>query len=79
MKVDLQQKLVFPDVVQTNLRPDIVIWSTAPKKMILLELTAPWAERTDESNEIAVKVPRTGRYVQGERVHHLDLPCRSRM
>jgi len=51
MKVDLQQKLVFPDVVQTNLRPDIVIWSTAPKKMILLELTVPWEERTDEANE----------------------------
>jgi len=39
MKVDLRQKLVFPDVVQTSLRPDIVIWSTIPKMMILVELT----------------------------------------
>lgn len=51
MKVDLQQKLVFPDVIQTTLRPDIVIWSTLPKRMILLELTVPWEERTDEANE----------------------------
>ena len=44
-------KLVFPDVVQTSLRPDIVIWSTVPKVMILVELTVPWEERTDEANE----------------------------
>jgi len=51
MKVDLQHKLVFPDVVQTSLRPDIVIWSTIPKMMILVELTVPWEEKTDEANE----------------------------
>ena len=28
MRVDLHRKLVFPDVVQTNLRPDIVLWSS---------------------------------------------------
>ena len=31
MKVDLRQKLVFLNVVQTSLRPEIVIWSTVPK------------------------------------------------
>jgi len=51
MKVDLRQKLVFPDVVKTSLHPDIVIWSTIPKMMILVELTVPWKERTDEANE----------------------------
>jgi len=51
IKVDLQHKLVFPDVVQTSLRPDIVIWSTIPKMMILVELTVPWEERMDEANE----------------------------
>jgi len=49
--VDLRQKLVFQDVVQTSLPPDIVIWSTVPKVMILVELTVPWEERTDEANE----------------------------
>ena len=51
MQVDLKQKLVFPDVVQTRLRPDIVIWSKAPKMMIILELTVPWEKRTDEAHE----------------------------
>ncbi|KAH3832318.1 hypothetical protein DPMN_105602 [Dreissena polymorpha] len=41
MKVFLAQKLVFPDVGKTNLRPDIVIWSTAPTQMLFLELTVP--------------------------------------
>jgi len=35
----------------SSLRPDIVIWSTAPKMMILVELTVPWEERIDEANE----------------------------
>ena len=51
MKVDLRQKLVFPDVVKTSLHPDIVIWSKIPKMMILVELTVPWKERTDEANK----------------------------
>ncbi|KAH3778900.1 hypothetical protein DPMN_180377 [Dreissena polymorpha] len=55
MKVDLKQKLVFPDVVKTNLRPDIVIWSTASKKMILNELTVPWEERTDGASGQSTK------------------------
>ena len=49
MKVDLWQKLVFPDIVQTSLGLDI--WSTFPKTVVLLELTVPWEERTDEANE----------------------------
>ena len=51
MSVDLDGKLVFPDVVETNLRPDIVIWSKAAKKIILVELTVPWEERIQEAYE----------------------------
>ena len=41
MEVDLGKRLVFPDVVQTTLRPDIVLWSKAGKKLIVIELTVP--------------------------------------
>ena len=51
MRVDLRRKLVFPDVVHTNLRPDIVIWSTHSRKIILIELTVPWEERCEEAYE----------------------------
>ena len=51
MQVDLKQKLAFPDIVQTRLHPDIVIWSRTLKMMILVELTVPWEERTDEAHE----------------------------
>jgi len=49
MKVDIQQKFVFPDFVQTGLRLDIAIWSTVPKR-ILIELIQ-CEERTDEAND----------------------------
>ena len=34
MEVDLGKRLVFPDVVQTTLRPDIVLWSKTGKKLL---------------------------------------------
>ena len=39
LSVDLNQKLTFPEIVTTNLRPDMVIWSTGLKKIIIVELT----------------------------------------
>lgn len=37
--------LVFPpEIISTNLRPDIVIWSPSVKKVLLLELTCPAEE-----------------------------------
>jgi hypothetical protein len=51
MRVDLGRKLVFPDIVHTTLRPDIVLWSETPKVVILVELTVPWEERTEEAYE----------------------------
>ena len=51
MRVDLEKKLHFPEVVHTNLRPDIVLWSNQGKKVIAIELTVPWEERCDEAHE----------------------------
>ena len=51
MKVDLERKLQFPDVVQTTLRPDIVVWSSHGKKIVVIELTVSWEERCDEAYE----------------------------
>jgi len=39
MEVDLGRRLVFQDIVQTTLRPDIVLWSKTGKKLIVIELT----------------------------------------
>lgn len=41
MRVDLGRKLLFPQVVQTSLRPNLVMWSKEAKKIILIELTVP--------------------------------------
>ena len=40
----------FPDIVPTNLIPDMVLWS-ATMKIIIIELTVPWEERCGEANE----------------------------
>ena len=51
MEVDLGKRLVFPDVVQTTLRPDIVLWSKTGKKLIVIELKVPWETRCEEAYE----------------------------
>ena len=51
MEVDLGRRLVFPDIVQTTLRPDIVLWSKAGKKLIVIELTVLWETRREEAYE----------------------------
>ena len=53
MEVDLEKRLVFQDVIQTTLRPDIVLWSKTGKKLIVIELTVPW--------EKGVRRPTIGR------------------
>ena len=45
LQADLDKKLQFPDIAQTSLRPDIVIKSTATKRLVIVELTVPWEER----------------------------------
>ncbi|XP_069118797.1 uncharacterized protein [Argopecten irradians] len=52
LEVDLNQRLTFPDIVPTNLRPDMVLWSPGTKKdIIIIELTVPWEERCSEAHE----------------------------
>ncbi|XP_069101603.1 uncharacterized protein [Argopecten irradians] len=50
LEVDINQRLNFPDIVPTNLRPDMVLWSPGIKKVII-ELTVPWEERCSEAHE----------------------------
>lgn len=42
MRVDLNKRLIFPD---------IVLWSERGKKIILIELTVPWEEGCGEAHE----------------------------
>jgi hypothetical protein len=51
MACDLDKRLTFPEIVPTTLRPDIVLWSTAAKKLIVVELTVPWEERCEAAHE----------------------------
>ena len=51
MVVDLKRRLVFPSVVQTTQRPDMVIWSAKDKCLVMVELTVPWESRCDEAME----------------------------
>ena len=49
MFVDLKQKRVFSNTIQTTLRPDIVIWSDNDKCLFMVELTVPWESRCEEA------------------------------
>lgn len=49
MQVDHGRRLVFPDVIHTNLCPDIVLWSHKGKKIVMVEFTVPWEERCEEA------------------------------
>ena len=45
-------QLRFPEhIVETTLRPDIVLFSDSTKQVVLLDLTVPWEERMEEANE----------------------------
>ena len=43
--------LVFLCEIETRLRPDMVMFSTAKKLLIIVELTVPWESRIDEAFE----------------------------
>ncbi|KAI8485154.1 hypothetical protein Bbelb_370790 [Branchiostoma belcheri] len=51
LRVDLGRRMHFPQVVQTNLRPDAVLSSEDGKKIVMIELTVPWEEGCEEANE----------------------------
>ena len=52
MRVDLGKQLQFPrEIVETSLRPDLVMWSEARRTVLLVELTVPWEEGIEAANE----------------------------
>lgn len=45
LMVDLNQHLRFPqEIMLTSLWPDIILWSSLTKTVIMVELTVPWEE-----------------------------------
>ena len=53
MRADLDKKLVFPEeIVMTQLRPDIVMWSRDSRQVALVELTVPWEDRAEVSHHL---------------------------
>lgn len=52
MRADIGKRLQFPrEITTTSLRPDIVLWSTATKSAILIDLTIPWEEGIQAAHE----------------------------
>ena len=49
--MDLDKTLVYSGIVQTNLRPDIILWSQTGKTPTVVELTVPWDFRCEEAYE----------------------------
>lgn len=50
-KLQKQNNEQYPQVVQTQLRPDMVLWSEEARKLILIELTVPWEDGCEEAYE----------------------------
>ena len=53
LRVDLDRKLVFPKIVEINLRPDAVLVSQQSKKLFAIELTVPWKKIVKRSLKYA--------------------------
>lgn len=52
LQVDLGGRLVVPqEIVNTNLRPDIVYWLTCQQVVYFIELTVPWESSLEEAYE----------------------------
>ena len=52
VSADLKTSLQFPvHIIQTEKRPDIVVWSDSKKSVLLIELTVPWEENREEAHE----------------------------
>ena len=49
MEVDIGKKLMFPGIVQTNLRLDTILCSEIGKKLIMIKLTVPWETRCEKT------------------------------
>ena len=79
IQADLDKKLQFQDIVQTSLRPDIVIQSTTTKHpnwlVELVELTVRWEKRCIWNEESQVHRPTHS--VQRVWMAKLAVPSRS--
>ncbi|XP_019617765.1 PREDICTED: uncharacterized protein LOC109465064 [Branchiostoma belcheri] len=52
LHADLGKQLAFPaDIIDTNLRPDLILFSRKTTQVVLIELTVPWEDRMEEANE----------------------------
>ena len=52
VRIDLDTALHFPShIVQSTLRPDIVVWSDVAKQVMLIELTVPWEDNMEWAHE----------------------------
>ena len=51
-RVDIGNRLKVPEqIATTTLRPDLILWSTETKQVLLIELTVPWEENTEVACE----------------------------
>ncbi|KAL7835526.1 hypothetical protein SRHO_G00278730 [Serrasalmus rhombeus] len=82
MRADLGNQLVFPtEITQTTLRPDVVMWSTAAKKVLIIELTIPWEEGMSVAYEhkrlkysdLAAECREGGLFMT---IHPVEVSCR---
>ncbi|XP_035683116.1 uncharacterized protein LOC118420431 [Branchiostoma floridae] len=52
IQADIGKQLELPkDIITTNLRPDIIMYSRRTKQLVLIELTVPWEDRVEEAQE----------------------------
>ena len=51
LRVDLDSKLVFPNIVETTLRPDAVLVSQQSNTFVAIQLIVPWEENCEEAHE----------------------------
>lgn len=52
MLADLDHRLCFPaEIAATNLRPDLVLWSSSLRSAFIVELTVPWEDAVGEAYE----------------------------
>ena len=50
--VDLERQIKFPThIIETRLRPDIILYSNTTKKIVMWELSVPWEEHMDTAHE----------------------------
>lgn len=58
MRADLKTRIQFQtEVASTNKRPDVVIWSSLSRHVIIVKLTVPWEEIMEGEYERKIDHP----------------------